>query len=188
MGDGPSRWGRFEVLLLRRLRLLRHLFRCCRLRHIGRPRRFGGRRGVRFRRSLGTALKGSLPPSLLFVHLPPSSRSSRNVRESKFTVRRTSRTPPSLPPPSSIPSNLFIYHSKLENHQSTAHTNILPAVLQPEDLLLPVLAERSRLLDHIPCRNHAGERVDARRPLQLRRLRQDGVGVRLIFRPAGLGD
>ena len=43
--------------------------------------------------------------------LPPSSRSSRNVRESKFTVRRTSRTPPSLPPPSSIP-NLFIYHSK----------------------------------------------------------------------------
>ena len=117
--------------------------------------------------------------------LPPSSRSSRNVRESKFTVRRTSRTPPSLPPPSSIP-NLFIYHSK--NHQSTAHTHILPAGLQPEDLLLPVPAERSRLLDHIPCRNHAGERVDARRPLQLRRLRQDGVGVRLILRPAGLGD
>ena len=42
------------------------------------------------------------------VTLPPSSRSSRNVRESKFTVRRTSRTPPSLPPPSSIP-NLVIY-------------------------------------------------------------------------------
>ena len=177
MGDGPSRWGRKEVLLLRRLRLLRHLFRCCRLRHIGRPRRFGGRRGVRFRRSLGIALKGSLPPSLLF---------SRNVREAKFTVRRTSRTPPSLPPPSSIP-NLFIYHSNFKS-PSIAHTNILPAVLQPEGLLLPVLTERSRLLDHIPCRNHAGERVDARRPLQLRRLRQDGVGVRLILRPAGLGD
>ena len=95
------------VLLLGQLCLPRHR----RLRHFGRPRRFGGRRGVRFRRSLGIALKGSLPPSLLFVHLPPSSRSSRNVRESKFTVRRTSRTPPSLPPPSSIP-NLFIYHSK----------------------------------------------------------------------------
>ena len=170
------------MLLLGQLCLPRHR----RLRHFGRPRRFGGRRGVRFRRSLGIALKGSLPPSLLFVHLPPSSRSSRNVRESKFTVRRTSRTPPSLPPPSSIP-NLFIYHSK-SHHQSTAHTNILPAGLQPEDLLLPVPAERSRLLDHIPCRNHAGERVDARRPLQLRRLRQDGVGVRLILRPAGLGD
>ena len=31
-----------------------------RLRHFGRPRRFGGRRGVRFRRSLGISLKGSL--------------------------------------------------------------------------------------------------------------------------------
>ena len=51
------------------------------------------------------------------VTLPPSSRSSRNVRESKFTVRRTSRTPPSLPPPSSIP-NLFIYHSKSIRRES----------------------------------------------------------------------
>ena len=186
MGDGPSRWGRKEVLLLRRLRLLRHLFRCCRLRHIGRPRRFGGRRGVRFRRSLGTALKGSLPPSLLFLRRREAVETFEN-QSLRFVGHRAHLRRYPLHPRFLI--YLFItVKASAESHQSTAHTNILPAVLQPEDLLLPVLAERSRLLDHIPCRNHARERVDARRPLQLRRLRQDGVGVRLIFRPAGLGD
>ena len=54
---------RGQVLRLRQLCLPRHR----RLRHVGRPRRFGGRRGVRFRRSLGISLKGPLrdvpPPS-----------------------------------------------------------------------------------------------------------------------------
>ena len=48
-----------------RVHLLRHgqlrlPLRHRRLRHVGRSRRFGGRRGVRFRRSLGISLKGSL--------------------------------------------------------------------------------------------------------------------------------
>ena len=48
---------RVHLLRLRQLRLpLRHR----RLRHFGRPRRFGGRCGVRFRRSLGISLKGPL--------------------------------------------------------------------------------------------------------------------------------
>ena len=182
MGDCPSRRGRFEVLLVRQLRLLRHLFRCCRLRHIGRPRRFGGRRGVRFRRSLGIALKGSLPPSLLFRRRREAVETFEN-QSLRFVGHRAHLRRYPLHPRFLI--YLFI---TVKDHQSTAHTNILPAGLQPEDLLLPVPAERSRLLDHIPCRNHARERVDARRPLQLRRLRQDGVGVRLIFRPAGLRD
>ena len=184
MGDCPSRRGRFEVLLVRQLRLLRHLFRCCRLRHIGRPRRFGGRRGVRFRRSLGTALKGSLPPSLLFRRRREAVEMFEN-QSLRFVGHRAHLRRYPLHPLFLI--YLFITLA-VNYHQSTAHTNSLPAVLQPEGLLLPVLTERPRLLDHIPCRNHARERVDARRPLQLRRLRQDGVGVRLIFRPAGLRD
>ena len=70
----PCRRG--QVLRLRQLCLpLRHR----RLRHFGRPRRFGGRCGVRFRRSLRISLKGSKrdvpPPSSIYYLFIYFSRS-----------------------------------------------------------------------------------------------------------------